>query len=120
MTIPMLKLYSNRVRGLSSNVGDDRNRPEMVALIAEAGEEGCQHIRAGWLFALPRVASDHRLVAVVVDRSAVWNELTALVEHLLGERQRRVKQPVEIILRLLRGGIAPRTHCNILSGPATG
>src|SRR3954463_14800093 len=102
MTIPVLKLHPNGVRVLGANVGDDRNRPETVASSTEAGQEGCQHIGAGRLFALRRVASNHRLLAIVVDRSAVWKELTALVEHLLSEWQRRVKQPVEVILRLHR------------------
>jgi hypothetical protein len=56
------------------------------------------------------LGSDHLGLAVGADGGGVREELAASRKLLLGEAERDVEQAVEVLLRLVRRGISPRTH----------
>src|SRR6266508_2256201 len=53
---------------------------------------------------------NHLGLTVAADGSRVRKALTTCRELLLGEPERGVEEPVEILLRLGRGVVAPRGH----------
>jgi hypothetical protein len=59
------------------------------------------HDDAGRLLTFPRITGDELGLSSDADRGGVGKELTPSVQHLLGKRQRRPQEPVEVVLRLL-------------------
>lgn len=92
-----------------SNVGDDGHCPQLVPVFPETLDERRDQVgRVGLLVA--GVGCNHPLLADDVDDNCVRVEFPVLVELMLGKLQRGLEQTVEIVLRLLGDGDAPRSH----------
>lgn len=106
----MLELHSNRVRIGDPHIGNKSNGSKIVSLLPQSFNNGGKHVAAQRSVPLTRVSSDHTVFADRIERKAVGEEFTVRIEHLGCERKRGIEQPVEIILYLLRGTVAPRSH----------
>jgi len=90
-----------------ADIGDDRGRPQIVAVFGECADQRCDQVcRGGPFFA--GIYRDHPLLADRVHYDRVGIELAVLVELLLGEAESGAEQAVEIVLGLRRGRVTPR------------
>ena len=110
---------AHRIRVGPADIRDDRGRPQRVTLGAEALDENLDHCNAGGLLAFARITRDQPGLTRCSDRGSVREELTALVQHLLGEGNGLPEESIEIVLGLLGSGFSPRSHGCIIARQAS-
>jgi hypothetical protein len=97
----MLHLDPHGVTAVHAHIGNERRGSQVLAISTKPFNQGRKHSRALRSLASSRITRNHSRCARVAKRDTEGKELAMRVELLRGERQRRIHQTVEVILRLL-------------------
>lgn len=107
----MLDIHPNRVAGFAwdGHIRNERRRADRRSLRAGTLVQTVQDIhRRRLLPAVLGCCQSNR--AVTVHDRPERKEGAMLVKLLLSERKQRAQEPIQVVLTLLRGLIAPRSH----------
>jgi len=103
----MFELDAHCVRLPSPDISDQRCGAKAARSVPQPADKLVENVGAGWPIIGSRVGAEHLNGAVGGDGRGEGKELAVALKHLLDERQRCVHQPVQIILRFLRGRFTP-------------
>ena len=101
MAFCVFELHSHCVRVGQTDIGYDGGSSQGVTSGSESIDENLDHGVTGRVLASPWIAGDEPSLAGGAERGGEWEELSAGVQHLLRKRERRPKEGIEVVLRLL-------------------
>jgi hypothetical protein len=108
LAVAMFQLNAHRIRVFNPDVCDQGHSSQTSRMIPQAAKKVVKNIHAGRTIAHHcRITAQQLGRTICADSRGKGEELATLGELLLGKRQRQLQQPVQVILGLLCGGIAP-------------